>query len=362
MKKKLIIVLAAAMLLTACNNESEEISRTTELITLPSEESTPKQEPAVTQGSDLPDLSEEGTTAETTETETPQSEPVTKETEPQTDAPQSEETTPTTEPSGTSAEESVLTEQSAASETTDVSVQEEHIPDTYQVELDGNNVGRMEYYTQYIGTSATSPYSLTNAVYIMQMTDIFNGLIYEEIPSDELEKEAQAYALWQQEKGGKIQPEALIIYDKKGGELVRFYSDAKSALPSGGGADHFSRALVNGKEYRLLQGSPDYRTIQETLLNQQLISRGYFFLEVYLNVAKNAVRDLSEQLTDDEPSFRVHSPEEAMTLPDGTVLYPESFAADTVLVDCIFNYADGGTLTVTMNAADAEVYQIKSQH
>ena len=344
MNKKLIIVLAAALTLTACSGEEGQEQQSTQLITLPQEEAT-SGEPVITEDTLTTDFTEEAITSDQQQTDASQDLPVT---EP-------------TEHGSTSSDEGRVTEPTASELPVELEPDDDS-PETYSVALDSGNVSKIRYYSAYTGTVSASAYDLTSSVYIKQMTEMLNGLLYTEISASELEADKQEYALWRQENSGEIQPETLIIYDKKGGEIVRFYSDAKSAIPTGSNTIPFSRASVAGKEYKLFYGEPDYSSMQEILLNQQLISRGYFFLEVYLNVAKKEAGERLQLVSGAEPTYRVHSPDETMIGLDGTVLYPESFESGTVLVDCIFPYADGGTLTVTMNAADAEVYQIKSEH
>ena len=345
MKRKLTMLLAVAMLLTGCSNEGEQ-EHTTENITLPSQETEQTEE--ITE-----------TTPSTHETE-------------ETTVTQPAETVPdstygTTEPIVSTTDQNH--EESSSGTTTQPPSDEpvELTPDpdsgdTLLTALDSTVIGKMQYYTAYAGAVQAEPFSLTSYAYIKEMTRMLNGMVYVEQTADELLAEEQAYREWQQENDGEIQPETLAVLDKKGNEIIRFYSDARAVSADNAIALPFSRVFFNGRHYRLFYGEPDYSAIQEILLNQQFISEGFFFLEVYENVAKNAAPDQLALLADTEPTYRVHSPDEAMISSDGTILYPDSFPKGTTLVDCIFAYPDGGTLTVTMNATDAEVYQIKIQH
>lgn len=376
MKKKICTLLAAVTLLAGCSS-SQETAENDNTVTLLTSDSANHGE-AVTDDNEAETGGNEAVTADTAP-EQPTSDIT---------APPPEETLPpVTTSAGAASDTSAQTPSSsspgASEQTTASSSREteqdapayeattsapsldpvELTPDrdsdeTLLIKLDPSQIGSMQHYTAYTGTVTGTAFQLTNSVYIKKMAEKLNGLLFVERSAEELVSDNNQYLQWQSLYGGEIQPETLVVLDKRGNELIRFYSDAKTAIPEGNTAQPFTRASVNGKEYELFYGEPDYSGMQETLLNQRMVAEGYFFLEVYAQVAKRAAADRLADLADKSPIYRVYTPDAPIIATDGEVLYPDSFPAGTTLVDCLFRYSDGGSLTVTMNAKDAKVYGI----
>lgn len=235
--------------------------------------------------------------------------------------------------------------------------------ETYTVNIAISDISRIKYTSQQIAENdvfAPVTVTLTNAAFKNEIGAAFNGLLFVSVSSADKNAENNAIASWRDSNPAKsAQAETLVFLDKNGRELIRFTTELSSALTAGGDSSPLTRATVNGTDYDLFYGEFDYNEIKYTLLNQTLVSKGFFTLETFAAIAKTAVSGTIDDFESASPDYRVYSPDSTVVLRDGTVKYPADFADGTLLVDCIFAFPGTAREIVTMNAADGSVLQTK---
>lgn len=190
----------------------------------------------------------------------------------------------------------------------------------------------------------------------------FNGLVYVPVVAEKREAEALDYEKWKEKTPDAVLvPETITLYDYNGREIISFYSDAISAVTASSTPTPYVRAKLNGVEYELFYGELNYDKLQFAVTNAVLIQSGAFTLQTYSSVASGAISAYSSELiSTTASSYRLYPPDAPIISTDGTVIYPSEFSQGTLLVDCIYNLTDGGTLTVTLNTKDAEIIRIEA--
>ena len=206
--------------------------------------------------------------------------------------------------------------------------------------------------------------TLKNPSLKKDMLSYLNGLVYIPLKSDKKTAETKSYEKWQAENPSSVLvPEAITLYNSSGKEIISFYSDAKAIAGHPEPPTPYVRARYNGVEYELFYGELSYDKLRNTVTNSVLLQQGLFTLQTYSSVAGSAISSYASELSSmSASSYRLYPPTAPIISTDGTVIYPSEFSSGTLLVDCVYSFTDGGTLTVTLNTDKAEILRIEAAY